>query len=270
MLQRCPLRLRSSRPFRRPLGPLLGATALVASVAVHGAVAAVAALVLPRVMTSADAYPREDAIALVDVSVVPQKDPEPRSQSTSLSRAPSRVAAPPRSHAVSAKRPTLLEPRREPAVPESAVIPVVAPVVADEPGRSVVPRFALSAGTIAVRSDGTKGVAAAVGQGDPGPTDEVTAPLPENAVDVPARLATAASLLYPEAARRAQLEVELPLELVVSPQGRVRAAVALAHPGYGLEEAALSAVRSYVFHPARRAGRAVSVRMKWTVQFRLQ
>jgi len=40
--------------------------------------------------------------------------------------------------------------------------------------------------------------------------------------------------------------------------------------GYGLDEAALTAIRAYRFSPAVRAGRAVPVRMRWVVQFRLR
>ena len=45
---------------------------------------------------------------------------------------------------------------------------------------------------------------------------------------------------------------------------------ALTHVGYGLDEAALRAIRAYRFSPARRAGRPVPVRMRWSVQFRLR
>ena len=44
---------------------------------------------------------------------------------------------------------------------------------------------------------------------------------------------------------------------------------ALRRAGYGLDEAALQAIRAYRFSPALRAGHPVRVRMRWTIQFRL-
>jgi len=157
---------------------------------------------------------------------------------------------------------------RPPAIaPHSALVPVRA----DEPTRPALARFALSAGSIAGRSEPSAGGAgSATGPGTARAASEDPRPLGESAVDVPARLATAEPPLYPEAARRAGLELDLPLQLIVSPQGRVLSAAALVHPGYGLEEAALTAVRSYLFLPARRAGRPVPVKMRWTMQFRLR
>jgi len=48
----------------------------------------------------------------------------------------------------------------------------------------------------------------------------------------------------------------------------VVSARALQHAGYGFDEAAMAALRTYRFAPAKRNGRAVAVRMKWTVDFR--
>jgi protein TonB len=89
-------------------------------------------------------------------------------------------------------------------------------------------------------------------------------------VDVPARLLTTGPLVYPPAARQAEIETDLPLEIVVDGAGRVVSARAVGHAGYGLDEAALRGIRDYRFTPALRAGRPVPVRMRWTVQFRLR
>ena len=50
----------------------------------------------------------------------------------------------------------------------------------------------------------------------------------------------------------------------------VQAARLLAHIGYGLDEAALAAVRGYRFAAATRAGSAVAVRMRWLMRFQLR
>ena len=45
---------------------------------------------------------------------------------------------------------------------------------------------------------------------------------------------------------------------------------AVVRAGYGLDDAAVRAIRDYRFSPAIRAGSPVAVRMRWTVQFRLR
>jgi TonB family protein len=94
--------------------------------------------------------------------------------------------------------------------------------------------------------------------------------LPASAVSRPARLLVSPPVVYPAAARAAELEASVALELVVDTRGRVAAARPLEHVGYGLDEAALLAVRAYEFAPAQRAGRPVRVRMRWNVLFRLR
>ena len=92
----------------------------------------------------------------------------------------------------------------------------------------------------------------------------------EGEVGVPARLLSTPPLVYPPAARRAEIEIDVPIEIVVDTDGRVSSARALSRAGYGLDEAALRAIRAYRFSPALRAGRPSRVRMRWTVQFRLR
>lgn len=297
VLERSHPRRRCAPPSRRPVGRLLGAGALVVSVFLHGGAAAVALLVLPHVMPRANPDHQEEPPALVDLDVVTPANPEAELRSAPLLDAPVRPTSERRSRSAPARTPVLHARRLVPMAPDDAKD--VAPT--DEHDRASVPRFSLSAGIIAGRSDlpveasaqqlateraalrqsGTLGgflqppAKNSAGQSPASftgseATNEDTRPLAESAVDAPARLATAGQLVYPEAARRAELEVDLPLELIVSPQGRVLSATALAHPGYGLENAALAAVRSYVFHPAHRAGRRVPVRMKWMMQFRLR
>jgi protein TonB len=93
---------------------------------------------------------------------------------------------------------------------------------------------------------------------------------PEPGVSVPARLLSSTPVSYPPQARAAEVELDVPLELVVDPVGRVVQARGLSRCGYGLDEAAVRAVRTYRFSPALRGGRPVAVRMRWTVQFRLR
>jgi protein TonB len=66
------------------------------------------------------------------------------------------------------------------------------------------------------------------------------------------------------------VEGDVGLELVVGVSGAVESARIVHAVGHGLDESALRAVREYRFAPATKAGRAVRVRMGWSMQFRLQ
>jgi TonB family protein len=84
------------------------------------------------------------------------------------------------------------------------------------------------------------------------------------------RLLTGPPATYPATAEAAGVESSVPVELVIDARGAVQSAVALGHVGYGLDEAALAAVRAYRFAPARRNGAPVAVRMRWVVRFELR
>ena len=114
------------------------------------------------------------------------------------------------------------------------------------------------------------GTSAAVASPASGSSEGENAPFAERQVDSPAKLRSGAAPSYTAAAESAGIEAELPLEVVIDRAGAVTAARALEHVGYGLDEAALAAVKRYVFSPALRAGRPVSVRMRWLLRFQLR
>jgi TonB family protein len=89
-------------------------------------------------------------------------------------------------------------------------------------------------------------------------------------VSVPARLLASVPVAYPPAARAAEVEAGIAVEIVVDARGQVSEARAVESSGFGLDEAAVRAVRAYRFSAAQRDGRAVRVRMRWVVQFRLR
>jgi protein TonB len=75
--------------------------------------------------------------------------------------------------------------------------------------------------------------------------------------------------LYPEEARRAGIEGQVVLSITVDTEGRVVAARVVSGPGYGLNEAALTAIRRARFKPALKAGEPVSTELKYTYTFLL-
>lgn len=74
---------------------------------------------------------------------------------------------------------------------------------------------------------------------------------------------------YPEGARQQRLEANVGLELVIGEDGRVTEARITAPAGSGFDEAALEAVRAFVFAPARQGGRPIRSSVQFTYEFHL-
>lgn len=106
------------------------------------------------------------------------------------------------------------------------------------------------------------------GVGAAGPAADPT--YAENTVSSRAKLLASATASYPPAARSAEVEADVPVEIVVDTRGVVVDAHVVTRAGYGFDDSALTAIRSYRFSPAQRDGHAVRVRMRWSVQFRLR
>lgn len=127
--------------------------------------------------------------------------------------------------------------------------------------------------TVGTGGNGANGTAAGGGGGGSpapssgGPSSEIVA---EKSVSVPARAIVTARPVYPSAARAAEIEADVALEIVVDAGGAVVSARVARPAGYGLDDAAIQAIRRFRFAPAQRDGRAVGVRMRWVMQFRFQ
>jgi TonB family protein len=153
---------------------------------------------------------------------------------------------------------------------EHADHPADAPsdVVAAPAAPAALPNFSISIGSAptshgVVQTNGT-GTGAAIAAVD----DD--APVAADHVAEAAHLVSSVLPAYPADARSEEVEADVPLEIVVDKSGVVKSVRALGHVGYGFDEAAAVAMRQYRFSPAARGGHAVSVRMPWTVQFRLK
>jgi protein TonB len=91
----------------------------------------------------------------------------------------------------------------------------------------------------------------------PGTADEEPAVLHE--VKIP----------YPEEARKADISGAVRLRIVVDIDGNVVDAKIVSGPGYGLNEAALQAIKKFRFKPAKKGGEAVSTTMVYSYNFEL-
>ena len=74
---------------------------------------------------------------------------------------------------------------------------------------------------------------------------------------------------YPEEARRAGIEGTVTLSITIDNEGKAVAAKVLKGAGYGLDEAALTAIKRFRFKPAIKGGEAVSTEMKYSYTFLL-
>jgi len=257
--------------------------ALLASAAFHGAIA-----VAVGGHGASPAAPAASGIQTIDIVVdEPAKVPveEEHEPAPNTPASGGRAASAPThhhdypvapDHDATPHDPSLVHAPLAPAAPATEEPPVA------EAPPAAPPRF-----TITLSSSGARAVTAAPasdhdhdhdhehgvgsGSGGAGPggdgTGEVVA---ESAVSRPARLVLGPAPAYPPAARAAEVEAEVPLVIVVDRAGSVIDARVAEHAGFGLDEAAVAAVRRYRFSPAERAGRAVAVRMKWSMQFRLR
>lgn len=129
-----------------------------------------------------------------------------------------------------------------------------------------MPHFTIAIG---VAPDAYGSVAAAASAR---PTADIgdAAPISEALVDIRARLLEGRAPTYPEDARAGGVEGDVRLELIVDPDGKVETARVIQGANASLERAALEAVRSFRFDPAKRSGHRVRVRMGWSIEFRLQ
>jgi len=84
-------------------------------------------------------------------------------------------------------------------------------------------------------------------------------------------LASEVRVDYPTEAKKKGIEGVVVMDLLIDDNGRVRDVVFIEGPGNGMNEAALSAVRGFRFHPATsEEGKPVAVRIRYGYRFVLE
>jgi TonB family protein len=126
-------------------------------------------------------------------------------------------------------------------------------------------RFAMNLGSAAIATGG-----ASSPRGSAGAPPRALEILSDASVASRARLVYGPPPPYPSDARAAEIEADVPLEIVVDARGTVVDARVTRPAGYGLDEAALRAARARNGRRARRGDHAVAVRMRWSMEFRLR
>lgn len=86
----------------------------------------------------------------------------------------------------------------------------------------------------------------------------------------PPRVIKESFVKYPKAAKTAGIEGVVELQLLIDTHGQVEEAQIIRGPGYGLNEAALEAIKQFSFSPAIRQGEKVSARIIYKYRFLLR
>lgn len=99
--------------------------------------------------------------------------------------------------------------------------------------------------------------------------DRASEPIGVGSVTVAPKLLFRKKVPYPLSAGRAGVEGVVDLKIVIDQEGRVKEAQVVRGPGYGLDEAALAAVKDCLFSPAWLGSVKVPVRMGFQYEFQL-
>ncbi|MBL7546078.1 MAG: energy transducer TonB [Bdellovibrionaceae bacterium] len=105
---------------------------------------------------------------------------------------------------------------------------------------------------------------------DPQDADSLPIPADDFLVTSMPVLVSEVRIPYPEEAKKAGIEGPVVMELLIDEQGRVRQTTLIKGPGFGLNEAALAAIKNFQFRPARIKEQSVAVKIRYTYRFILE
>jgi protein TonB len=100
--------------------------------------------------------------------------------------------------------------------------------------------------------------------------DSIPIPTEEYLVTAMPVLETDFRIPYPPEAKKARVQGRVLMKLIVDADGRVRRATLLSGPGYGLNEAAVEAMKNLRFRPARVQDKPVAVEIQYAYNFVLE
>lgn len=137
--------------------------------------------------------------------------------------------------------------------------------------------FGITKDTLTAKSDSNDGVAVKLGttlakEMDDELIDEKDAiglpvPTAEYMVSQMPRIKSQVRIPYPPDAKKNNVEGSVMMELLIDEMGKVRQAILVEGPGFGLNEAALSAIKGFEFHPAEVDGKPVAVKIRYGYRF---
>lgn len=100
--------------------------------------------------------------------------------------------------------------------------------------------------------------------------DQLPIPADEFMITSMPRIKSEYRIQYPAEAKKAGVEGPVVMELLIDATGRVRKVDLVSGPGFGLNEAAVTAVQKFEFLPGRIQNDAVAVRIRYTYRFVLE
>ena len=86
-------------------------------------------------------------------------------------------------------------------------------------------------------------------------------------VDKMPRIINEVEAVYPARVRQLSIEGKVRIDIVITEEGRVEEPKLIDGPGYGLNEAALLAIKNFRFSPAIKNGKPVATRIVYTYNF---
>lgn len=105
---------------------------------------------------------------------------------------------------------------------------------------------------------------------DPNDANSLPIPADEFLVTSMPILISEVRIPYPEAAKKAGIEGPVVMDLLIDAQGIVRTVILVKGPGFGLNEAALEAIKNFKFRPAQMKDQSVAVKIRYTYRFILE
>lgn len=105
---------------------------------------------------------------------------------------------------------------------------------------------------------------------DPNDADSLPIPSDDYLVTSMPILISEVRIPYPETAKKAGIEGPVLMDLLIDDQGKVRQVNLIKGPGFGLNEAALEAIKNFQFRPAKIKDQSVAVKIRYTYRFVLE
>jgi len=100
--------------------------------------------------------------------------------------------------------------------------------------------------------------------------DSIPIPTEEYLVTAMPVLEAAFRIPYPPEARKAKIQGRVIMKLLIDGEGKVRQAALVSGPGYGLNEAAVAAMKNFRFRPARVQDKPVAVEIQFAYNLVLE
>lgn len=166
--------------------------------------------------------------------------------------------------AAAPRKPTIVQPDVVPDGPPAAASETLSDAVIPPLGTPTFADGPANPGTVSTDAGG-------VGPGSAAPVEAGTIVWKPNAGIVAPQVLFRVDPKYPEIARTARRQGAVVVEAEIATDGSLQSARVVSSPlGFGLEQSALEAIRSWRFAPARYGERPVAVYYRWNILFSLR